>query len=297
MPIDFQLPFIRWADTVRVAAGGQGAYQRQLYDHELVYVLEGSGHIVLDGQKHAAPPDSLFLVRPRVWHSFLSDCGQSQRLLGVHFDWSWQHDTPRFEKFFAAVPPVDTSLFREPQEIGGWDLNAQPYLDLAGRPRVRRALEDVVAEYARGDREAGRVAGALLAAAIGHIEREARLLGELSHQEIGADAVRRVQKARELLEAPHEEVLSIEEIAVRVGWSGDHLRRMVKAVLSTSPAQIQTAARVRRAKELLRYGTLSVAEIAHRCGFEDASHFSRVFRREVGSTPREWAALSRDLPK
>ena len=294
---DFDLPFIRWADTVRVAVGGQAAFQRQLYDHELVYVLEGRGHIILDGQRHEAAPDRLFLVRPRVWHSFLADSGETQRLLGVHFDWNWQEDTARFKKFFAANDPVDASLFREPQEIAGWDLKSQPFLDLTGRPRVRTALEEVVAEYGRGDAESGQVAGALLAATMGRIEREARLLRELAHQEVGADAVRRVQKARELLEAPGEESLSIEEVATRVGWSGDHLRRMVKAVLATSPAQLQMAARVRRAKELLRYGTLSVADIAKRCGFEDASHFSRVFKREVGSTPREWASLSRDLPK
>jgi AraC family transcriptional regulator len=78
-----------------------------------------------------------------------------------------------------------------------------------------------------------------------------------------------------------------------VGWSADHLRRMFRSVLGSAPAQVQTAARLRRARELLRYGALPIGEIARRCGFEDASHFARVFKRELGCTPREWAVLVR----
>jgi AraC-like DNA-binding protein len=287
------LPFIRWADTVLVGAGGRGAFERRLYDHELVYVLEGRGSVVLDGHKYALATDSLFLVKPRVWHSFLADAGEEQRLLGVHFDWDW-HDAARFENFFAAQGAIEESLFRVPRDVVGWDTRERPVLDLGGRPRVGRMLEDVVAEYGRGDLEARRVAGALLGAAFGQIERELRLLREVQCQmKVGADAVRRVQRAREWLEAPREASLSIEEVAARVGWSADHLRRMFRGVLGSAPAQIQTAARLRRARELLRYGALPVGEIARRCGFEDASHFARVFKRELGCTPREWAVLAR----
>ena len=294
MKTDFGVPFIRWADTVRVAAGKNGAFERRLYDHELVYVLEGQGSVVLDGQKHAAPPDSLFLVRPRVYHSFLCDGGENQRLLGVHFDWEQHADASQFEKFFAVGDLENPAFFREPREVTGWNLAQDPVLNLVGRPRVRRMLEDVVAEYGRGDFESRRVSGALLAATLGQIEREARLLRELhQHPKVGADAVRRVQKARELLEAPHETPISVEEVAARVGWSADHLRRMVQAVLKVSPAQIQVAARLRRARELLRYGEFPIAEVARRCGFRDASHFARVFKREIGHLPREWAVLSR----
>lgn len=105
--------------------------------------------------------------------------------------------------------------------------------------------------------------------------------------------MRRVQRAREWLESSETAFFSIEEIASRVGWSGDHLRRMMRAVTGEAPAQLQTAARMRRARDLLRYGALPLAEIARKCGFEDASHFARVFKREVGTTPRQWSASAR----
>jgi AraC-like DNA-binding protein len=286
----FSVPFIRWADTVSVAKGAVGACERQLYDHEFVYILEGTGAIILDGKRYVAHPDFLFLVPPRVWHSFLSPV-EPQRLLGVHFDWRYRNDTANFQSFRPAVAPVDVSLFREQERVLNWE-RERPYLDLRGRPRVRKMLETVVNEYGRGDLESREIAGALLAGAIGHMAREARLANELSQNlQIGADAVRRVQRAREILEAPREGALSIEEVAKSIGWSSDHLRRMMKAVLNSTPSELQTAARIRRAQEFLRYGTLPIAEIARRCGFDDASHFTRVFKRETGSLPREWAGL------
>ena len=38
----------------------------------------------------------------------------------------------------------------------------------------------------------------------------------------------------------------------------------------------------------------TIAAIAHRCGFADATHFSRRFRAEFGLSPREWRRLKQD---
>ena len=290
------MPYVRWADSVRVEAGGAGARSRRIYDHELVYVLEGEGEIVLDGARHPARPDSLFLVGPRALHSFLSP-REPQRLLGVHFDWEARADTARFPTHREAGALPDEALFRRRRAIENWDVAAHPFLDLSGRPRVRRALEAVVAEHHRADIYAPLVAGALLAAALGLIAREAQLLEEVAlYQSAPPDAVRRVQRARELLERPETPLRSVEEIAEVVGWSGDHLRRMCRAVLGTSPLEIQTAARVRRAQTLLRYEPISLAAIAARLGWSDASHFARAFKAATGMTPRQWAHWEAGAP-
>lgn len=285
----FCFPYVRWADVVRVETGNAGARDRQIYDHELVYVLEGAGEIVLDRCSHVARADSLFFVGPRVTHSFLSP-SEPQLLLGVHFDWQLQSDSSAVRIAPGIGMPCDARNFRQSQSIEGWDLSQQPFLDLRGRPRVRRALEAVVAENHRADSWSPSIAGALLAAALGIIAREMNLLVEVAaHENAPPDAVRRVQRARELLEKPDAPLPTIEEIAGSVGWSGDHLRRMCRAVTGVSPLEIQTAARLRRAQELLRYGQFSSAEIAFRLGWSDASHFTRAFRRATGMTPREWA--------
>jgi transcriptional regulator GlxA family with amidase domain len=46
--------------------------------------------------------------------------------------------------------------------------------------------------------------------------------------------------------------------------------------------------RVKRAKELLRGTSTSIAEIALACGFSDQSHLTRVFSKTFGISPGAW---------
>ena len=47
-------------------------------------------------------------------------------------------------------------------------------------------------------------------------------------------------------------------------------------------------ARVDASMKLLARGELPIAEIAIACGFADQSHFTRVFARITGVTPKVW---------
>jgi AraC-like DNA-binding protein len=51
-----------------------------------------------------------------------------------------------------------------------------------------------------------------------------------------------------------------------------------------------TLLRLDRAKLHLREGRLNVAEVAAAVGYDNANHFSKLFRRHVGCAPREYAA-------
>lgn len=293
--LPFILPFIRWADVVTLTQR-RSVEQRRIYDHELVYVVAGRGRIVINNVAHEAIPDRLFFVQPRVWHSFVPEAGEVLQLLGVHFDWTPQHDTLAFPIFSPADEPVEESKFRTPREIPHWPLGAQPFLELCGRLAVRRALEAVVAEYSRLNRDelAREAAGALLSHTIFVIAREAKALQQMAQStRIGADALRRVQHARELLESTPAAPHSVDEVATQVGWSADHLRRTFKQVLGTSPQQFQMTARLRHAQEMLRKETLSISEVAHHCGFDDPSHFARVFKTHTGLTPRQYLQMAK----
>jgi len=293
MSTPFALPFIRWADVAVLPFAGTAA-QRRIYDHELVYSLSGRGQIFVRNQVFDATPDRLFFIQPRVWHSFQPR--DELHLLGIHFDWIPQNDTLAFPIFRPADEPVDETKFREPREIDGWDLKSQPFLDLRGRPRVRRALENVVEKFNQDAEYSRESAGALLAHAIFLIAEETRTLQQLALSTRGSpDAMRRVQRARELLEKSLKTSPPIDEIAAQVGWSGDHLRRSFREVLGASPLQIQIAARLRLARQLLREENQPIGEIANLCGFKDASHFARVFKTETGLSPSQFLAMVRKI--
>ena len=64
-------------------------------------------------------------------------------------------------------------------------------------------------------------------------------------------------------------------------------RRFLAAV-GITPHQHLQRLRTSLAKTLLLDPQRSVAEVAHACGFADASHFGRVFRRYAGDSPAAW---------
>ena len=56
--------------------------------------------------------------------------------------------------------------------------------------------------------------------------------------------------------------------------------------------QYLTYVRVTNAKKLLRESTLSVMEVAERCGFNDSNYFSAVFKKVKGMTPMSYRKIS-----
>lgn len=84
------------------------------------------------------------------------------------------------------------------------------------------------------------------------------------------------------------EAISPAELAELVGLSPSHFCRAFKASTGMPPHAWLVDLRVRRARELLRTQKRPLAEIALATGFNDQSHFTRVFTRLVGVSPGAW---------
>ena len=63
------------------------------------------------------------------------------------------------------------------------------------------------------------------------------------------------------------------------------LARLTKRLFGLTPNQFITKSRIAGASRMLRDPALTVAEIAHACGFSDHSAFTRAFRSATGMTP------------
>ena len=51
-------------------------------------------------------------------------------------------------------------------------------------------------------------------------------------------------------------------------------------------------ARIDKAKTLLGRSDLNISEVAYDVGFADPNYFSRIFHKEVGITPTDYAATA-----
>jgi AraC-like DNA-binding protein len=82
--------------------------------------------------------------------------------------------------------------------------------------------------------------------------------------------------------------LRVCDLARAAGFSDSHFSRAFKSYFGVTARLYITIRRIRTAQELMLSTTLSLAEIALRCGMFDQAHFTRAFRRVVGETPNRW---------
>ncbi len=82
--------------------------------------------------------------------------------------------------------------------------------------------------------------------------------------------------------------IPIEELAKIVQLSTSHFFRAFKQSYGVTPLTYIAHQRVRKAQQLMMSSPEPLAQIALDCGMCDQAHFTRVFRRVVGSCPRAW---------
>jgi len=84
--------------------------------------------------------------------------------------------------------------------------------------------------------------------------------------------------------------LGVRELARVAGMSPHYFSELFQKSVGRSPHQYVLRRRIERAKESLRNPKRTVLEAGLSAGFENPSHFARVFRRVVGATPRQFRA-------
>jgi AraC-like DNA-binding protein len=81
------------------------------------------------------------------------------------------------------------------------------------------------------------------------------------------------------------EPISVADMARRAHLSPSRFAAVFREHFGAPPHAYLLQMRTEHAKELLRTTRVSVAQIAAYCGFADAHHFSKAFKKTVGVTP------------
>jgi len=90
-----------------------------------------------------------------------------------------------------------------------------------------------------------------------------------------------------------ESDFSTENFAREIGMSRMHLNRKLQALTNQSTHEFIRLLRLKRAAQLLKQTTGSVSEIAYMVGFNNTSHFAKVFRKIFGQSPSDFSDKSK----
>ncbi|MFJ9760240.1 AraC family transcriptional regulator N-terminal domain-containing protein [Streptomyces sp. NPDC101149] len=110
--------------------------------------------------------------------------------------------------------------------------------------------------------------------------------GALARQIAQADnGLAHITRAIGWIREHYHEPLSIAALARLCGMSPSSFHRHFRAVTAATPLQFQKTIRLQTARTLLWTRSGSVADIAHRVGYESTSQFNREYRKKFGTSP------------
>ena len=88
-----------------------------------------------------------------------------------------------------------------------------------------------------------------------------------------------------VVEENYTSPISLDELAYLSGRSLSSFKREFQDIYGEPPARWIREKRLSKAHEMLQSSSLSVADIAYSLGFENPTHFSRIFKQQYGSSP------------
>lgn len=111
-------------------------------------------------------------------------------------------------------------------------------------------------------------------------------------QKCGAASSRSYQRVLEVLNYLHMhygESITSDFLEEKFDCNFDYLNRIFRQNIGKPIFQYLSELRINHAKELITTSSMKVTQISERVGFSDESYFSKVFKRQTGISPSDYA--------
>jgi len=240
---------------------------RVLTEYQLHYITRGRGTFESESRRaHRIEAGSVFLLFPGAWHRYRphKSAGWDEYWVGFNGYWAQRLVT---KGFFSPARPV----LQADDEGILFDLFAQ----LIGAMRNERL------GYTQ-------LIGSVVPLMLAHVHAIERAESGGHYR---TDAI--IREARRILGSNVHTTLSMPQVARDLHVSYAWLRRMFSRYTGLAPHQYHLQMQIAKAMELLTATDLSVKEVAHSLGYDDAHYFSRVFKKKTGRGPDAWRRASR----
>ncbi len=244
------------------------------HDHlELAFMLSGAGKYQIEGEMYEVREGDLIILNPGVKH---------QALLS-------EHSTVPTTEFFVGFSDI---------QIPGYPHNYLPAPDgghiihTTGEfrqkiSRVCAAMENESIFYKEGRYF---MLKAYLMQLILLVIREqcqaVSPVGSCSFESVNKKYV--VEKIVQYFEEHYNEKISLDQIAENMYLSPFYISKIFKSEIGDTPIRYLINIRLEKAKMLLESGdSSSIQEIAGMVGYDDAYHFSKLFKKRYGISPSQ----------
>lgn len=235
--------------------------------HELMYLVDGSCEVEVDGKRMTLKPNQFIFVRQGVPHclSIHSRC----TLLNYEFS-------------FAKQDGVDVGyLLAQSADCRAFLAQLPPYFVRYDKRKLGYALKDLIDELEQS-RD-----GVLLPLLV------QRMLLELTYNEAqnSQSGILYLKKAKSFMEQNFQQPIQVADIADFVGVNHSYLQTLFSKEFGCGLMQYVAQLRLDRAGFLLANSSSSVIDIAFAVGFNSRQHFAYSFQKRFGMSPQKYRKI------
>lgn len=97
-----------------------------------------------------------------------------------------------------------------------------------------------------------------------------------------------VDRTKQYIDFYYSSKISLEDIAHNIYLSPAYIIKIFKEVTGETPINYLIKVRINKAKELLSQEKVPLSEVAEMVGYEDIVHFSKLFKKYTGFSPKQF---------
>lgn len=248
---------------------------------EICYIMSGKGEYMVDGKKVAVSQGDILIYNPGVYHEAIYTKQKEQMMeFFIAFD-NYQ---------FKDMPP-DHFIMEEGEFLFHGDSTLQQ--------KLSRLCSSISTEQANGGPGRYFMLKSYLIQFLLLLLREKK--GSYKAQEgYSFESVNKtyvVEQMVNYINDHYREKISLDQIAKNMYLSSFYISKIFKSETGETPINYAIKIRLEKAKELFeKQEKLNVQEVAAYVGYDDAYHFSKLFKKHYGSAPSHYKNIVNGHP-
>jgi AraC-like DNA-binding protein len=228
-----------------------------LNSYLIVFTLSGKGYLEYNNRAYTLTANQGFFINCMEHQYYRTDKNKPWEILWVHFNGSTSHGY--YEQYAKNSTPLCT--FEESSTVPAilrQLIAAHNQKNITTEPISSKLLVELITEF---------------------------LLTANASDSSGTYLPDYVKKLIKDLDKCFTEKLTLDILSQKYSVNKFYLEKEFKKYIGITPNEYIITHRINYAKELLKYSSLPVSDIAYKSGIENVSHFINLFKNRVGMTP------------
>lgn len=289
MSIDELCPYVRKVGLQSKIA--QKFERRRIYDHQIMYCVNGGAKIVIEDNKYKLDPGSLVLIKPNKLHSFYLDKGKDTDIIWVHFDFIYREDVLGLQELLRSrgntlfSKQLDEVDLIRPEVILSDGTRFNEYTQVLDKALADDVFYDILDKFSNHN-QLWQLYCKTLILKILEIILDSADIDQRYNTKKNSQKI--VEEVKRYIDKYYFRKLSMNEIGTYFKYNPDYIAKLFKKHMGTTIVKYTNQIRIEKAKILLIKTNLSIEEISKIVGFSDMFYFSKKLKQIEGVSPLQF---------